>query len=98
MATLDLIVIAMTILVGVATQLAIRRAFGFVVAFFAGVVVFGAGLFYAKNFIPYQGGGPSIWTMTLSFWGPIFGCIAAVAALLIALVRGDLRAMRKHGP
>ena len=84
--------------VGVAAQLIVRGALGIIVAFVLGMATLAVPIIYQAYFDPPVGGGASMWPLAVLFSGPIFGGIAAVAAVIVGVSRGDLRSVKHHGP
>jgi hypothetical protein len=84
--------------VGAIAQLVVRGKLGLLVAFILGVAAFAVPFVYRAYFGPYVGGGASMWPLAVLFSGPIFGCVAAVAALIVAIFRGDLRTVKHNVP
>lgn len=85
-------------LVGVAAQLVVRGKLGILIAFTLGVGAFATPIIYQAYFGAYAGGGASMWPLAVLFSAPLFGCVAAVAAVIVGAIRGDLRTIKHHGP
>jgi hypothetical protein len=90
--------VLLAVAVGVIAQLIVRGAFGIVVAFVLGIATLAVPIIYDAYFGPSVGGGASMWPLAILFSGPIFGSIAAVAAVIVGVTRGDLRQVKRHVP
>jgi hypothetical protein len=77
---------------GAAVQLIVRGARGIVLAFLLGLASLALPPPYYDS--PLRG-APFMSLLLMLFYAPI---IAAIAAVTVAVLRGDFRAMKRHGP
>jgi len=90
--------VLLAVAVGVIAQLIFRSAFGLLAAFVLGFATLALPIIYHELFSPSVSGGASMWPLAILFSGPIFGSIAAVAAVIVGVSRGDLRHVKRHVP
>ena len=70
----------------------LRRGWrGQVIAVATGSTIVPAAILYHEFFVPYQGGGASMWPIAVAFGGVYGLCAALVGVLLVDLARGILR-------
>ena len=81
--------VLLAVAVGVIAQFVVRGWSGIAVAFVLGIGTLAVPIIYHAYFGPSPGGGASMWPLAILFSGPIFGSIAAVAAVIVGLARGD---------
>jgi hypothetical protein len=91
-------VLLLAAVVGVAVQLIVRGPLGIVVAVLSGVATFAVPIIYREYFGPPVSGGASMWPLLIVFYGPISGLVAAVAAVIVGVLRGDFRSLKRNGP
>ena len=83
--------VLLAVAAGVIAQFLVRGPLGIVVAFGLGFATLAVPVVYHAFFGPAVDAGASMWLLAILFSGPIFGSIAAVAAVIVGLARGDLR-------
>lgn len=86
-----IVLITVSSVIGILTQIYIRNRFACFLAAFIPWVLFLAFILYEVYFIPYQGGGASMWPIAIIFGGTAAAIIGFIAFKLTKYIRAYMQ-------
>lgn len=88
-----IVLITISSVIGVLTERYIKTKLAFIFAAIIPFALFSAAVLYEVYFIPYQGGGASMWPVAI-----VFGGAAAAVTGLVAFTLTKVISTKRHSP